>query len=174
MITRRSVLCWGGLALVLGVVNVEVIKKEQLRRTGRPILLALAPLDPRSLIAGDYMNLTYAVARDAADRFAASGGNPPRRGTLVVTVDSNGVASFARLAHEKESLAGNETRLRFYTRGRQLMVGPDAFHFQEGHAQHYERARFADVRVDERGEVALLGLLDADRRPLPGPGNPTE
>ncbi len=36
--------------------------------------------------------------------------------------------------------------------------------FQEGMAQDYERARFAEFRVDAPGHTLLVALLDEDRK----------
>ena len=65
-----------GLVLVLAVPNALVVQKERLLASGTPMLLELAPVDPRSLIQGDYMRLDYAVVRQKAD----SNGQGPRAG----------------------------------------------------------------------------------------------
>ena len=52
-----------GLLLALGGPTTAVLQKERLLRQGRPVLLELAPRDPRSLMQGDYMDLDYALAR---------------------------------------------------------------------------------------------------------------
>ena len=161
MISRRTLAVWGGLALVVGAVDLSVARKEWLRARGRPLLLELAPRDPRSLMQGDYMTLDYAVER-AVPYQADTGG-----GVLVVSVDDRGVGSFARLARPGEAVAPHERRLRFRLRDGRVRVGPDAFFFQEGQAERFARARFAEVRVDASGDVLLIGLRDADTRPLP-------
>ena len=59
----RNVLVFLGLALALGVPNYAIIQKERLLASGTPVLEELAPVDPRSLIQGDYMRLDYAISR---------------------------------------------------------------------------------------------------------------
>jgi uncharacterized membrane-anchored protein len=164
LISRRTIGVWGGLALVLGLVNVSVARKEWLRARGQPLLLELAPRDPRSLMQGDYMQLDYAVAR----ALPANDGAAPtaRDGFLVVRVDGRGVGTYVRLARPGETLAPDERRLRYRRRGWRVRVGTDAFFFQEGHAERFARARFADLRVDASGDVLLVGLRDAQTRPL--------
>src|SRR3546814_7520410 len=49
-------------SLVLGAVNLQVLQKQRVLDDGRTVLLALRPVDPRSLIQGDYMVLRYAEA----------------------------------------------------------------------------------------------------------------
>ena len=58
----RAVGLWGGLALVLVLVNLLVLQKQRVLDGGRTVLLGLRPADPRSLMQGDYMELRYAEA----------------------------------------------------------------------------------------------------------------
>jgi len=162
---RRVLALWGGLALILGAVNISVARKEWLRARGRPLLLELAPRDPRSLMQGDYMTLDYAVERAVAAQDSGLAG--VRSGTIVIRVDGRGVGTFVRLARPAETLAPDERLLRFRQRQRRVRVGPDAFFFQEGQASRYVGARFADLRVDDRGDVLLVGLRDENARPIP-------
>ena len=76
----RSYLMIALSVLVLGVLNYGIYQKEQIKNQGDIVLLELAPVDPRSLMQGDYMRLRYAVERDAFD---ASQGRP-KRGYMVV------------------------------------------------------------------------------------------
>ena len=155
----RSLLVLGGLALVLGVSNLAIAGKERLLDEGEVVLLELAPVDPRSLIQGDYMRLDYAIARTLT-------GTVPRDGHIVVRLDDDGVAEFVRWHQAEQPLAEGEHLLRYRHRGRSVRIATDAFHFQEGHAQRYERARYGELRVGEQGESVLVGLRDSLRRPL--------
>ncbi len=59
----KGPLAWlviAGLALVLGVTNYETWRKQQVVENGRQVLLQLRPVDPRSLMQGDFMRLRYA------------------------------------------------------------------------------------------------------------------
>ena len=60
----RNALVWGGLLLALVVVNHGIVKRERILAEGHPLLLELAPVDPRSLMQGDYMRLAYEAERD--------------------------------------------------------------------------------------------------------------
>lgn len=44
-----------------GAVNYKVQQFEDVLATGKPIVLKIAPVDPRSLMQGDYMVLNYAI-----------------------------------------------------------------------------------------------------------------
>lgn len=157
--TRTAVLLFGGLGLVLGMVNFAIVGKERMLRNGTTMLVELAPVDPRSLIEGDYMRLDYAMARRAE---VGAGYGWPRDGRMVVTLDGRGVAQFER-RYEGGRLAPGEHLLRYRVRGgRRMRIGSDAFFFEEGTASRYTNARYGELRVDDGGESILVGLRDAE------------
>jgi uncharacterized membrane-anchored protein len=158
-IRRATVLV--GLVLILVLVNWSIAKKEALLRDGTLMLIELAPVDPRSLIQGDYMRLEYRIARDIWDHH-----DWPRDGRIVVTAGADNVAMFVRRHEEGTPLAAGEHLLLYRRRGNRIKIGTDAFFFQEGHASRYEGAKFGELRVDASGESVLIGLRDAERRPL--------
>jgi uncharacterized membrane-anchored protein len=158
----RSALVLGGLLLALVVPNALIAHKERVLARGAPMLLELAPADPRSLIQGDYMRLDYAIARaipDDARRW-------PRDGLLVVRPDERGVARLVRRHEPGTPLAPGERLLRYRRRGGRVRVGTDAFHFQEGRAERYAAARYGELRVDASGTSVLVGLRDEAGRRL--------
>ena len=46
---------------LFGGVNYKVQQFEDVLATGKPVVLKIAPVDPRSLMQGDYMVLNYAI-----------------------------------------------------------------------------------------------------------------
>ena len=50
------------LVLILALVNWSIWSKEKLLADGRNVYLELAPVDPRSLMQGDYMALRFKLA----------------------------------------------------------------------------------------------------------------
>ena len=149
-----------GLLLAVGGPVTAVLQKEHLLRSGRTVLLELAPRDPRSLLQGDYMALDYALARTLQ---ALPG--LPRDGHAVLRDDPRGVAVFVRL-HGGAPLGPGEYLLRFRSRGLRPRLGTESFFFQEGQGPHFQPARFGELRVDARGTALLAGLRDADLKPL--------
>jgi uncharacterized membrane-anchored protein len=152
----RALFVLAGLALVLGVANYTIWQKEQIRTGGREVLLELAPVDPRSLIQGDYMMLRYSAATfPSREEYGLD------EGTMVLELDAQGVGRFVRI-DDGTPLAPNEVRLRFRTisQWREYGIGAESFFFQEGHAEHYANARYGIVRVDESGDNVLVGLAD--------------
>lgn len=158
---KNTAVVLGGLVLALGVPNYAILQKERLLQRGTTVLVELAPVDPRSLIQGDYMRLNYAMSRDFAfDR------GIPRNGHFVVQLDPNGVARFVRVHQRGIPLKPGEHLLLYRRRGNRLRIGTDAFFFQEGHASRYVGARYGELRVDASGGSVLVGLRDSTLRQL--------
>jgi uncharacterized membrane-anchored protein len=158
---RRTLVIFGGLAVVLAGMLFSIAQKERVLAQGRVVLLELAPVDPRSLMQGDYMQLDYAIARALTQALRAW----PRDGRLVLAQGPGGVARFVR-RHEGGPLAPGELLLRYRVRDGRLRLGAESFLFQEGHAERYARARYGELRVEPDGDSVLAGLRSAERVPL--------
>ena len=158
---NRRTLILPGLALALALPGYAVMQKERLLASGDTVLLELAPVDPRSLIQGDYMRLNYAITRTIQEQASW-----PRDGAIVVTLDSAGVATFVR-RDDSSPLRPGEHRLRYRKRDGRVRVGTDAFFFQEGTARRYERARYGELKVAADGGSVLVGMRDSLARPMP-------
>lgn len=155
----RENLILGFGALVLAVAGYLVADKERIIQEGETVYLALAPVDPRSLMQGDYMALRFAAAREA--RKAAGEGELPRSGRLILAVDERGVARF-RARDRGQPLGPEEIRLRYHSREGAPVIATNAYFFQEGTADSYEDAAFGILRVTEAGRSVLVGLADED------------
>lgn len=159
--TRRHLILLG-LALALVVPLGLVTQKEYVLRHGEQVFLELAPVDPRSLIEGDYMRLAYGITR----QLSWSGlEEPPSDGHLVLALDARRVARLVRV-DDGRALAGGELRLRFRRRGGGVRVGTDAFYFQEGQAERYAGAKYGELRLTGSGEAVLVGLRGPALEPL--------
>ena len=152
---RLAVLVLGAF-LVLALANLQIFGKEAIVRDGRTVLLRLAPVDPRSLIQGDYMALRYAMAGEVAEAAGNAGVND---GVAVVRIDANCEASFVAI-YDGQQRASDEVLLRFRKRGETVRLASDAFFFEEGGWQSYEDARFGVLRVGENGDAVLIDLRD--------------
>lgn len=149
-----------GLLLALAIPNWAIVQKERLLATGSMVLLELAPVDPRSLIQGDYMRLDYAITRAMESQAGW-----PRDGAIVVTLDVNRVATFVR-RDDGRPLGPGEQRLRYRRRDARVRAGTDAFFFEEGSASRYQRARYGELRVAGDGSSVLVGLRDSLTVPI--------
>ncbi|WP_309893145.1 GDYXXLXY domain-containing protein [Archangium sp.] len=156
----RSRVIFIGLALVVLALVVLVVRKERVLSHGTPVLLELAPVDPRSLMQGDYMVLDYAVSREVRKTEVS------QDGLLVLRLDENGVGHFVRRHTPDAPLAPGELLLGYKQREGRVRLGAESFFFQEGHADRYAGAKYGELRVAEDGSSVLVGLRNAERQPL--------
>ena len=154
----RSLIALVACMLSLGLVNYSIFAKERLLATGAVVMLELAPVDPRSLMQGDYMALSFRMGNDAAGLVR---GRETADGHIVATLDERGVASFRRL-HDGKPIASNELLLRYRMRNGAIKFATNAFFFEEGTAKRYEAARYGEFRVAPDGELLLTALRDKD------------
>lgn len=156
---RKWIALAAGFA-VLAIANYTIYSKEQLLTNGRIVLLELAPVDPRSLMQGDYMALRF----KAANALPSKPGDASD-GRIILKLDAQGVGSFARL-DDGTPLATDEVRMRYRIRNGQARFATNAFFFQEGSAQQYQAARYGEFRTGANGDAILTGLRGQDLTPL--------
>ena len=155
-----------GIALcgivVITVANIGIWQKENLIAHGRPIFVELAPADPRSLMQGDYMRLNFELA-SAGEQWSV----PAReRLQIVVTVDQQGVARFARLAADTPAPGAGELIVELTPKDGRHVLASDAWYFKEGEADRWVGAKFGEFRVDASGRVLLVGMRGPKLEPL--------
>ena len=150
-----------GTLLVLGAVNVAIYGKERIKTGGEVVYLKLAPVDPRSLMQGDYMALRFAVVQElekSLDHGESSAAQSPREGEVrwaSVALAADHVATLS------DATPAATLKLRYRIRGGHVWLGTNAFFFQEGDAQRFSGARYGEFRVDRTsGEAVLVGLRD--------------
>ncbi|KXJ52598.1 MAG: hypothetical protein AXW15_10550 [Neptuniibacter sp. Phe_28] len=161
---------WIALAtilIVLACININIYQKESLIREGQSVLLKLAPVDPRSLMQGDYMRLRYTMSQTIQ---YAVGDSESVDGFAIVQLDQHNVAQFITLNPDTE-LSPQQHKLHYRIRDGVLKFATNAFFFQEGSAKIYEKARYGEFKVSPTGEMLLVGLRD-DQYTLLGTNSP--
>lgn len=159
------VLKWltAGVILVsLIFINLSIFQKEQILEKGTVVIMELAPVDPRSLMQGDYMALDYALTRSLYQQFGGEGETRPESiGTVVVKLDEQHRAIQAHFAREP-TLKPQEVLMKYRLANHTLQIGTPSYFFQEGHAERFENARYGEFRVSSDGSALLTYLLDAE------------
>ena len=159
----RSILLWGGLLLALVVANHGIVQRERILSDGRVLLLELAPVDPRSLMQGDYMALRFAFTESMAplNTELAAGQRPH----VVALRDGRGIATQVR-PDLGAPLATNELRIELTPKNGDWVLVTDAWFFKEGEADRWALAKFGEFRVAPNGRALLVGLRGADLKQL--------
>ena len=152
-------------ALVLAAAIALVARYEHILAHGEVVRLQLAPVDPRSLLQGDYMRLRFAL--DSSLREHA----PHLRAGDVIRVQLD-EQHRARLSNANAPAAAARTQALIVRDGgrwlehARLSVGPNAFFFRQGTGKALEAARWGEMRVAPDGTALLVRLLDENLHAL--------
>lgn len=154
----------GSLLVILLLVNWSIYKKESHLTNGMIAYLELAPVDPRSLMQGDYMALRFSMANKVRQALQANTTEQqhniaPSDGFVIAQLDKRDIASFKAL-YQNQTLGKNDVLLRYRIRNGIVKFATNAFFFQEGHAALYEPARFGQFRINKNGELLLTNMYD--------------
>lgn len=168
------------ILLIINIVILFVItafsatKEEGYRKLDNYFYLELAPVDPRSLLQGDYMTLNYDITdkvrnfifdnlynydENNKDKEARELANM-KKAYIAVRLDENKVAKFVKITKEKT----NEKDLLFIAyknNGFSVDINANSYLFQEGTGKKYENARYSKV-VLVGDNLRLIDLRDKD------------
>lgn len=173
--------------IVLGVIVYAFqvkAERDRLILTGKEILLELAPVDPLSLLQGQYMIINFALEREEievkdqevnSDRIRIKYNESAR---IVLRYNESGVASFNRF-EDGQLLASNEMLFKIkrrtdrkYSNGEvskyfyRINVEQESFLFRENTEKKYEEAKYGVFKVGPDGDFVLVDLADKDLNKL--------
>lgn len=178
---------------LLGAVNYKVQQFEDVLATGKPIVLKIAPVDPRSLMQGDYMVLNYAIlseiqqsqvlsesneslesnesidAGEANETIGIDESSPSgKKAYILVHLDKNHVATFCEEQSDiptdfKHCTPNVYLPIRY--KGWLPELPSQDYFFAEGKGEHYAQAEYAEYRFKD-GILLLARLLDKDLKGL--------
>lgn len=178
---------------LLGAVNYKVQQFEDVLATGKPVVLKIAPVDPRSLMQGDYMVLNYAILSEFQQSQVLSESNESldsnepidtvesnettgidesspsgKKAYILVHLDKNHVATFCEEQSEiptdfKHCTPNVYLPIRY--KGWLPELPSQDYFFAEGKGEHYAQAEYAEYRFKD-GILLLARLLDKDLKGL--------
>ncbi len=149
------------LFLLTGYMVYAINHKEKTLADGTLVLFELAPVDPRSLMQGDYMSLNYKLTNDLSSKTKL------KRGYIIVALDANRIATFRRVQETVQPLIDGEYVINFTNKdGFNFNIGAESFFFQEGTADKYDKAKYGAIKIDNLGSSLLVGLYDDQRKEI--------
>ena len=162
--------------LILIPLNYKVQQFEDVLATGKPVVLKIAPVDPRSLMQGDYMALSYAILNDIRANLnesedgviLAKEKKHPSKVYALIHQDEQGVATLCRV---EDSLPNDfkDCVANVYLPVNNFKWLPELpsqeYFFSEGKGQYYAQAEYAEYRFKD-GILLLARLLDKDLKAL--------
>ena len=135
--------------------NFGILSKEKVLEEGELVLLELAPVDPRSLMQGDYMRLRYKISERIYNSDTI-----PKRGYYVVKLNDSGIAKKVRIQEQLKPLNNNELLIKYTYDNWNLNIGAESYFFQEGKGEIYGNAKYGGLKIDKEGNSLLLGLYN--------------
>ncbi len=148
------------LTATAGIFLTGFVAKERILRKGLVLYIPLAPVDPRSLMQGDYMALRFALPSDRTSQALVD--DPALPAIAFITIDPRHVATVTRISARGAPPGADERIVRLKRKGGRWVLGTDAWFFEEGQANTFEQARFGAFRLSRDGELLLTGMADKD------------
>jgi len=149
---------------VLATSGLAIWQKERLIAEGRPAFVELAPVDPRSLMQGDFMRLAYAMP--APVQAALERTETTARPRVAAQRDARDVLRVTRLLAPGEAPGAGEEAIELSPKDGRWVIVTDAWFFREGEAARWEQARYGEFRLLPDGRALLVGLRGAGLQPL--------
>lgn len=153
----------------LVMVNLAIVDKENHLANGKEVLLKMVPVDPRSLMQGDYMRVRFAIEDDITEAFGGwseSWANIAYDGAVMLRIDEHSIGHFEGIATQEllDKAKDNENMLAvaFRVRKGKIKFATSSFFFQEGKAKHYEKANYGLFKINDKGEPLLRDLVVRD------------
>ncbi|WP_203363948.1 GDYXXLXY domain-containing protein [Bacillus sp. REN10] len=168
----RNILEWSQkpvlviLLLQLAFIGFTSWQKEQLLQNGQLVALKLEPLDPRSLLQGDYVQLNYEMHTKFLDQpdslegkvhiiLEKSADNVQVNGKQVPIYKPKTFVSANQPAVVNEEKVILQGKARYGT----LDLGIEHFFIPENTGQKWENKNYALVRVADNGDAILETLV---------------
>lgn len=145
-----------GLLILIGV-NWSIWQKEQVLSNGQTVFLTLAPVDPRSIMQGDYMRLRFELESQVRAQLPQDQ-TENSQGFVLVKLDDKGIAQFINLQTEPTMTEPRTAALQYRVREGNIKFATDAFFFEEGQGDIYAQAKYGEFKVAENGELLLTDL----------------
>jgi uncharacterized membrane-anchored protein len=166
-----------GIALSLtaqtAVLGWIIYEHVNLIKSGREIMLPIVPIDPRDLFRGEYVRLTYSIARVPTGLFSMKkSALPPAAFYVTLQQDADGNWSPVKVAEQLEPAAKDlqivlkaRRREQWWPTNGEVTVnyGIEQYFIPEGKGLELEglarnRKLAAVIAVDARGNAAIKGL----------------
>ncbi len=160
--TKGPNLKWGVILMIiflqLGILSFQIITSESTLRNGKEITLKLAPLDPRSLIQGDFVRLRYEVGELENEKI-------PYGDKIYVILEAGSDGTYTRKEVITDKINPKEYQLKEnevlmagrYNGYDTINFGIESFFVKEGTGLEVERnATHAKVMVSQVGNAILV------------------
>ena len=165
-------------ALALVYINLNAWQSQQIKLRGEILFLKLAPIDPLSLVQGQYMRLRFAIEKrydstpEDQDVIQNGHGNV----LAVMSLDNKRIGTLTDLLamNQRQQQPHRDGTLQLQVHARLedsdgsyvIRIEQNSFLFQENTEARYAEAKYGMIRVHKDGQYILVDLADEQLRPL--------
>jgi len=164
--------------LALVYINLNAWQSQQIKLRGDVLFLELAPVDPLSLVQGQYMRLRFEIEKSYDSTHEDQDAIQTSRGNVlaIIILDDKRIGTLTGLLAPnqwQQHPQGDDT-LQLQVHAQQtdseksyvVRIEQNSFLFQENTEDRYAEAKYGMFRVEEDGRYILVDLADEDLRPL--------
>ena len=149
---------WIPIVLIqLVILTLIIFQKESILRNGMDIILKVEPVDPRSLLQGDYVELSYNISQVETEDYS-------EQVYVLVEKDENGIYQIKQIYDtieeaRDEKTGKNQAILTGKSNGDTITYGIEHFFIEEGTGREVEQnAKYAKIRVGSNGDAILISI----------------
>ncbi len=135
----RAKLFFFVVCILTGILGGYAWSTQRALPSARVVYFKIEPVDPRALLVGDYMRLSYDFEGERWEK----------KQQLTLYAEPNGVA-------RKEG-PGEPLHIKAHNRTYRV---PHQYYFEEGTGTKYENAAYAKAAVLPNGAILILNLTD--------------
>lgn len=162
IVAQKRLVLLAIILLQLVLIGYQIASSESILSQGRSVKLQLAPIDPRSLLQGDYVQLNYTISTLGQEQFADTDGKL----RVVLRPDQSGVYGYSGYYEQAgvwnkpyQALPGDVIMNGKPIGSQRVEYGIESYFVPEGTGRELERtAKFAQVRVGKKGDAILERL----------------
>ncbi|MCF6343329.1 MAG: GDYXXLXY domain-containing protein [Devosiaceae bacterium] len=151
----KAYLNLGFAILIIAAFIFSISGKEKIISDGKTIYLALAPVDPRSIMQGDYMRLRYEIETEKTKN---------KTGYLILELDDKNIASFVKF-DDGTIITLKQIMFKYIAKGSRVNIAPSSFLFQQGLREIYQTAEYGIFKITGKQHL-LVGLADGDLKEI--------
>ncbi|WLR61016.1 GDYXXLXY domain-containing protein [Guptibacillus hwajinpoensis] len=159
-VASRWKLIWLVVILMISFVTYNGVKNEVALQSGKEIRLALTPVDPRSMLQGDYVTLRYDISTLPGTVLPAN-----KKIKVVLRPSSDEVYAYGGYykMEDKWNQSYEPSDDDIVVNGitysdHDVQYGIESFFIPEGEGQVVEGKTMAIIKVSENGNALLIGL----------------
>lgn len=143
------------------ILLVIIFQKESILRNGTDIVLKVEPVDPRSILQGDYVQLSYNISESKSLK------DNSNQVFVLLEKNEKGIYEVAAIYDDKQEakqhLKKDQVLITGKTYGETITYGIEHFFVEEGKGEEVEAdAKYAKVRVGANGDAILLELTSKE------------